>query len=279
MWFRGVRGIGWAILLGLLLPMPGRAQAKEAPGIPETESAPALVAAPDEKPLLPETSDSDSKGESDESMQPDRYEKLTLKDGTSFLDCRIIRAEPDGLLVEHSAGVAKLSFFDLSEAVQAEWGFDPFRAMDFYKASQETERAQRWRLFWERQQFESEQAKKRDQELLQEKAEREWIPVEAEVIRKVDEIRFLARCKRITFQPTKTRSKLGFEIDGPPKRVLIPFAKGPVILQLAVEGSKLPKPGETWKGFVHPNGAGQETYSVRGVPGSARTHLAAPAKR
>lgn len=210
---------------------------------------------------------------------PSRYDKLSVKDGTVYRDCRVVKIEHDGLLVAHAGGMAKLSFFDLPESVQVEWGFDPFRAMAFYRENVEKERALRWRLFWERQHFESEQAKLEDSDRLWQKARREWVPVEAEVIQVVGEGRFLARCKRVTFQATKTKSTLGFIVDGPPKRVLVPLPGSPMILKLSVEGARTPSRGTTWRGFVHPSSEGKGSYRVKGAAGSASIHAASPAER
>ncbi|MCB1230005.1 MAG: hypothetical protein KDN19_07060 [Verrucomicrobiae bacterium] len=196
---------------------------------------------------------------------PRAYDSLTAKDGTVYQDCKVIRAEPSALLVRHRGGMARLSFFDLPESVQQEWGFDPFAAMEHYKAENERERALRWKLFWERQEYESEQARIAAEEKLRDTAEREWIPVEGVVISRIEGgAAIVARCSRVTFQKTKTKSTLGFEIDGPPKRVLVPFAEKAVILHIAVPADHLPPAGGKWRGYVDPIAEGGGSYRYRG---------------
>lgn len=211
---------------------------------------------------------------------PAAYDELVTRDGSVYRECRVVRAEPDALLVEHTEGMARLSFFDLPERVQGEWGFDPFKAMEHFKAEKERERTLRWRLFWERQQHESEQAREADEERLRRLAAREWVPVEARILgRTADGESLVAICHRITFQPTKARSTLGSVIDGPPKRVLQAFAESPVVLRLAVATENPPLAGDKWKGYLEPQSDSTSTYRLQGQLHQAAVHAAVPVGR
>ncbi len=53
------------------------------------------------------------------------YEDLTLADGTVQTNVFITRVEPDGLSYMHGQGVTKLSFQELSEAIQRKYNYDP----------------------------------------------------------------------------------------------------------------------------------------------------------
>ena len=83
----------------------------------------------------------------------------------------------------------------------------------------------------------------------------------------------LARCKRVVFEKTKAKSKLGFEIDGPPRRKLVDFAKSQVVLKLLAPGEV----GTTWKGYVNPVSEGTHAFESGGVSQSAPAHRAATA--
>ncbi|MCB1089589.1 MAG: hypothetical protein KDM63_21295, partial [Verrucomicrobiae bacterium] len=172
----------------------------------------------------------------------------------------------------------RVSLFDLPEEVQKEFGFDPFVAMDHAKATMESQREIRWKLFWERQQYESEQAKLAEQDAIQRAAEREWIPVEATVIQKLGADAVLARCERVTFEKTTTKSTLGFTIDGPPRRVLVKYGEAPLVLRFAVPLERFPSVGQVWKGYVNPVAIGEVEFKFRGVGQKSAAHQAAPAK-
>lgn len=204
--------------------------------------------------------------------------ELTTKDGRIYRECRILRAEPDALLVRHAAGVARLSLFDLPEPIQQQYRFDPSTAMAHARSRLERERDQRWRLFWERQEFESGQARIAEHESIQRVGEREWVPVEARIVQHLDESAALARCRRVTFEKTQVKSTLGFLVDGPPRRVLVDFAQKAVVLRFAVPLEGRPAVGTVWKGFVNPAADGETTFRYRGVEQSAPAHRAVPAR-
>jgi len=210
---------------------------------------------------------------------PEHYDELTTRKGGTYRDCRVIRVEPDALLIEHTGGVARLSLFDLPAAVQEEWGFDPFRAMEYFKATAEKDRKLKWRLFWERQQYESAQARKEERKRLLAKAVKEWVPVEASISQRLEDGSVVANCQRITFEKTKMKSTLGFIVDGPPKRVLVPFSREAVVLRFVVPPAEPPAVGSKWKGYVAPVSDGKVTYGYHGVEISSPVHLAAAPKR
>jgi hypothetical protein len=206
------------------------------------------------------------------------YPELTLKDGRIYRDCRVVRVEPDALLVKHQGGMARLSLFELPEAIQKEHGFDPFAAMEHARAEMERQRELRWKLFWEKQEYESGQARIAEHEAIMREAAREWIPVEATIVQRLGDGVVLARCRRIAFETTKTKSTLGFIVDGPPKRVLVNFGESALALRFAVPVEKAPAVGAVWKGYVHPASEGTLDFKYRGVSQSAAAHLAVPVK-
>ena len=61
--------------------------------------------------------------------------------GTVYKNVKIIRAEPDGITVMHSGGIAKLFFQELSPEIQQKFGYDSARANQ-YRASVQQARAQ-----------------------------------------------------------------------------------------------------------------------------------------
>ena len=184
---------------------------------------------------------------------PRSFEKLVTDDGVEYVDCEVVRVEPDALVVRHRKGVARLSFFDLPREIREAYQFDPFLAVEHFRKENERQRQLRWQGFWEKQRYEAAQAEKEANKRMIEDALSQWIPVEATVTRSADD-RFLARCRQVIFVKTTKRSKLGFLVDGPPKRKLVDFAGGkPIWLRLAAQPErKLPVRGATWKGYVCP---------------------------
>lgn len=63
-------------------------------------------------------------------------ESFVTLSGEVYLDARVERAEPDGLVVRHRTGEAKLLFTDLPEPVRRAHGFDPQRAADHARTQQ-----------------------------------------------------------------------------------------------------------------------------------------------
>lgn len=209
---------------------------------------------------------------------PTSYAEIVLKDGRVFRSCEVIRSEPDALHVKHQGGVARLSFFDLPESIQREHGFDPVVAMRHARAEMDRQRDLKWKLFWERQNYESEQARQAEYEAIAREAAREWVPVEATILRRLGPDAVLASCRRITFEKTTTKSTLGFTVDGPPRRVLVDFGDGPLALRFAVPPGDVPAGGGVWKVFVHPVSDGEISFEVSGSTAKAGAHRVVPAK-
>lgn len=60
--------------------------------------------------------------------------KLTLLDGTIYKSVKVNRVEPDGLLVSHQDGVARIPFERLPEDVRNLYGYGPVKAAAYAKA-------------------------------------------------------------------------------------------------------------------------------------------------
>jgi hypothetical protein len=56
---------------------------------------------------------------------------LTLANGAVLRDFRITKAEPDGLRIVHSSGIAKVMFEDLPPSAREKYNFDPDKAEAF----------------------------------------------------------------------------------------------------------------------------------------------------
>lgn len=165
--------------------------------------------------------------------------------GAVYSDCQVLRVETDALLIRHRNGMAKVSFFDLDTDLRKRYGFDPVAGMKKRRTDLEQQRERRWEQFWEREKWESEKKSRQELEDFQAKARREWMPITARVLRRTDRGAFV-QASRITFVPTKTKSTLGFEIDGPPKKQLVPFK--PDVIFIEATGID----GEFWQGYLDP---------------------------
>lgn len=209
---------------------------------------------------------------------PTSYPEIVMKDGRVYRGCEVLRREPDALHVKHQSGVARLSFFDLPESIQREHGFDPVVAMRHARAEMDRQRDLKWKLFWERQNYESEQARVAEYEAIAREAAREWVPVEATILRRLGPDAVLASCRRITFEKTTTKSTLGFTVEGPPRRVLVDFGDGPIALRFAVPPGTVPGRGGVWQVYVYPVSDGESTFEVSGATAKAGTHRVVPAK-
>src|SRR5260221_14670797 len=58
----------------------------------------------------------------------DNLGTVTTISGRSYLDCRIIQVDPDGLVFSHKTGMAKVLFSALPEEQRARLGYDPEEA-------------------------------------------------------------------------------------------------------------------------------------------------------
>lgn len=68
---------------------------------------------------------------------PEKLGDIRLNDGRTLLKVSLLRAEPDGLRLEHAAGVGKVAFEDLPKSLQARFQFDPDKASAFRSAALE----------------------------------------------------------------------------------------------------------------------------------------------
>ncbi len=57
-----------------------------------------------------------------------RAEDVTTLSGTTYHQVRVVRVEPDGVTWAHAAGLCKVDFTDLPEAVRKTYHFDPKQA-------------------------------------------------------------------------------------------------------------------------------------------------------
>ena len=71
--------------------------------------------------------------EKPESEMADAGTVLTSTSGKVYRGVEVREIEPDGLLVQHEAGVSKIAFLDLPKDVQDKYGFDPVAAEAFRK--------------------------------------------------------------------------------------------------------------------------------------------------
>ena len=68
---------------------------------------------------------------------------ITTLDGRTFSDCTVSRVLPDGICVLFPGGGARVYFTNLTEAVQAEFGYEPGRAAEFARAESIREERER----------------------------------------------------------------------------------------------------------------------------------------
>lgn len=176
------------------------------------------------------------------------FPELVTKKGEVFREVTVLRAETDALLVRHEGGMARVSLFDLSPELQARYDFDPVVALKRYQEDLAIQRDQRKTALLKAEERRAAAVQAEAQRERLEIAKLEWIPVEAKVIRVLEE-GVLLRASRVQMIPTRVRSTLGFLNDGPPKRVLTAFSPRPVLLLDPPAGLR---PGQEWKGYLNP---------------------------
>lgn len=197
--------------------------------------------------------------------------EFTTKEGETYFDCKLKRAEKDSLIIEHKAGLAKISLFDVSPELQKKYDFDPVGAMKRYRQEQQIQRDLKWKRFLEGQKHAAAVENEKNYEKFLEKVKVSWLPVEAKIYKRNSSGAFV-RAKRIKFVPTKTKSTLGFEIDGPPRKTLVPMEPSVIF----IEATKFT--GPDWSGYLEPfahgtvdsSDFGADIPSYRGV---ARTEI------
>ncbi|MEX2579671.1 MAG: hypothetical protein WD342_11490 [Verrucomicrobiales bacterium] len=202
--------------------------------------------------------------------EPD-FEVLESGDGTLLEDCRVMRVETDGLVLQHREGVAHVSFFDLPREVQERYDFDPVEALRAYKERTATERERRQRALLATEKRKAAEQRAAAEKERYEMARREWMPAEATIVETKDDGSY-AKARRITLVPTKTVSTLGFEREGPPKRVLKSFGAGTVFLKLSAPAAN---PGARWRGYIDPVSRGTVVDPASGLE-TVPVHHAVP---
>lgn len=199
------------------------------------------------------------------------FTELPVEGGKVYKECTVIETDAEGFLIRHAGGVSRISFFDVDEKIQEQFNFDPVEALRIYKIRQEVERARRKQLLLEAEKMKAAIARENARIEREEIARKEWPPVLAQVVHRSDAGLFV-NAQRIEFVPTKTISTLGFELDGPPKRVLKPFSRTLIFL----EGAKLANEGDKeWRGYVDPvslKNTSHPQFPHKSVP----VHLAVP---
>ena len=61
----------------------------------------------------------------------DFHPQITTLDGDHFYHAEVIKADPNGLLFRHSAGIAKVKFTNLSESLRVRYDYDAGQAAEF----------------------------------------------------------------------------------------------------------------------------------------------------
>ncbi|MDF1658379.1 MAG: hypothetical protein P1U58_12265 [Verrucomicrobiales bacterium] len=201
----------------------------------------------------------------------DYCERLITKDGREFSDCRIKRADEEGLIIEHSEGIARISFFDLSNEMQERFDFDPVAAMQAFRKHQKTEQETLKQRTLALTQIRAEAERKAADEELQKRVIAEWTPVEAHII-SVRENGAYAIVRKVYFEPTTVVSKLGLKRPGPPKRLTTPIGSGPLFLQCIAHEFAT---GSSWNGYIEPSSTHRVTHPDTGEK-SVPVHLAVP---
>ena len=191
---------------------------------------------------------------------PPDFEELTLKDGTVVRDCRVVRQEVDGLLLQHSAGIVHVSFFDLENEIRDRYQFDPVAALRVYQMRLEEQREMRKERLLLEEKKRAEQTLREEENMRYALAEENWRPVEARVIASNDAGVFVY-AKEIVFVPRTKKSTLGFTVPDTPKRELKRFGDGMIFLKNL---TSLPKAGSLWQGFVDPTSIEMENHPTTG---------------
>ena len=59
---------------------------------------------------------------------------ITTRTGTVYRKCEVVNVEPDGIRISHDGGAAKLTFEELPDALQRQYGFDRVKVAAYRKA-------------------------------------------------------------------------------------------------------------------------------------------------
>ena len=136
----------------------------------------------------------------------------------------------------------------MNPSIQAQYDFDPIKAMDASKRDQALQRKLRKHLLLETENFKAAQKRKAAQEQLCLVAEKEWIPCQGVILTRTAN-GIVIVLYQISLVPTNEISKLGFEREGPPNCQLNKFSAGSIFLRHVGEGLAI---GDKWRGYVDP---------------------------
>lgn len=62
-----------------------------------------------------------------------RAENLTTLDKQTFQNYRVVKTEPDGIIIMHAQGGGKVAFTNLPPELQKQYGYDPIKAAELAK--------------------------------------------------------------------------------------------------------------------------------------------------
>ena len=58
---------------------------------------------------------------------------ITTRSGTTYRKCEVVKVEPDGIRISHDGGAAKISFEELPDALQRQYGYDAAKVAAYRK--------------------------------------------------------------------------------------------------------------------------------------------------
>ena len=70
----------------------------------------------------------------------EKFAELRTAKGRVYVNATVLAVEPDGLRLQHDAGVSKVTFLDLPDPVRKKYPFDPERAAEFARAAEAANR-------------------------------------------------------------------------------------------------------------------------------------------
>ena len=66
---------------------------------------------------------------------------IITRSGTAYRHCEVVKVEPDGIRISHADGAAKISFEELPEALQRQYGYDAAKAAAYRKVAADAKAA------------------------------------------------------------------------------------------------------------------------------------------
>ena len=58
---------------------------------------------------------------------------IVTRTGTVYRKCEVVKVEPDGIRISHDGGAAKITFEELPDALQKQYGFDAAKVAAYRK--------------------------------------------------------------------------------------------------------------------------------------------------